>query len=176
MQTSIERSTRPAWRLCAAGIALAFGCFAGGGVRAQLDEDVPLPPRIGRSETPAPKANAAPDRAALLAAPIVAIEAQSVPGRAPRAARLAPLPEDRHSTPDEIVVVGSAEWRLPDLGSWRAEELAEERGRMRVSFLHLYDPDADQPPENPFLLNREQQRFGTIQFIRWRFGRKPPKD
>lgn len=173
MPASNEQSPRTGVRLCAVGLALASVCLASG-VRAQRDDDVPLPPRIDRSEAPAGESSLGPQAAALLASPIVAIEAQSLPGHAPRAARLAPLPEDRGSTPDEIVVVGSAEWRLPDLGSWRAQERAEERkSRIRVTFLHLFDPDdVKRPEQNPFFLNNEQQRFGTIQVVRWRFGRK----
>jgi hypothetical protein len=164
MRTNLEHCYRSIRGIATAAATLALAGLAARPVLAQRD-DVPLPPRIDRAErapTPPPSASA-----------IMAIEAESLPGRPPRAWRLAPLPEDRGSTPDEIVVIGGAEWRLPDLGSWRAEERAEERSRIRVTFLHLYDPEARQPSDNPFLLNGEQKRFGDIQVIRWRFGRKP---
>lgn len=173
MAISIEVPTRLRPR-ANAGIAfvLAVASLAAGTALAQRD-DVPLPPRIDRSASGDRDPATRPAPVAIPPSPIVAIEAESLPGRAPRSARLAPLPEDRGSTPDEIVVVGGAEWRLPDLGSWRAKERAEERSRIRVTFLHLYDPEADRPADNPFLLNGEQQRFGNLQIIRWRFGRKP---
>jgi hypothetical protein len=167
MQTSTEHGYGSRHGAATAAI-LVVASLAAPPVLAQRD-DVPLPPRI---DTPDSGPTAAPPPSS--ASPIMTIEAESLPGRAPRSSRLAPLPEDRGSTPDEIVVIGGGEWRLPDLGSWRAEERAEDRSnRIRVTFLHLYDPEAAQPAENPFLLNGEQKRFGNLQVIRWRFGRKP---
>ncbi len=172
MAKHIEQVVLMGSRRAAGAATLALLCL--GSVAHAQQDDVPLPPRIddvGNAERPA---RIVPSPAqAVLASPIVAIEAQSLPGRAPRAARLAPLPEDRGAAPDEVVVIGNAEWRLPDLGGWRAEERAEERSRIRVTFLHLYDPDTDRQDQNPFLLNGEQQRFGELQILRWRFGRKP---
>ena len=169
MQTSTERGYGLRRGIAATAAMLAVASLAAPPVLAQRD-DVPLPPRV---DTPDSGPSAAPPLPSF-ASPIMTIEAQSLPGRAPRASRLAPLPEDRGSTPDEIVVIGGGEWHLPDLGSWRAEERAEDRSnRIRVTFLHLYDPEAAQPAENPFLLNGEQKRFGNLQVIRWRFGRKP---
>jgi hypothetical protein len=89
------------------------------------------------------------------------------------------LPDDRGSAPDEIVVIGSAEWRLPDLGSaWRAERDAEERAaRLRRSVLPLYDPDKPPPAWfDTFLLNREAQRIGYIELFRVRIGGRSDDD
>ena len=169
MPTSTEPKPdprRPAGAAAALGLVLL--CT---GAHAQTD-DVPLPPRIDRVERVDSSSRPTPEPIAAETRRVIAAEAESRPGRAPKAARLAPLPDDRRDAPDEIVVIGDAQWRLPDLGSWRAEQLAEERARMRVSFLHLYPVENDPTSRNPFLLDSEQQRFGEIQVVRWRFGHR----
>jgi hypothetical protein len=132
--------------LCSIGLAAA-------GAAAQND-DVPLPPRVVAD----PAAAAAPLRI-----------------RVPDRARLAPLPEERGATTDEIVVIGGAQWRLPDLGSaWREDqEAADDAARIQTAFLPLYDPENPPQRSDLFVLNREQQRVGYIELFRIRFGRRP---
>jgi hypothetical protein len=118
------------------------------------NDDVPLPPRI---DAPAARPAAGP----------------STSIRAPDRARLAPLPEERRATTDEIIVIGGSQWRLPDLGSaWRAEQDEARSGaRIQATLLPLYE--AENPPtrNDTFLLNREVQRIGYIELFRIRFGR-----
>lgn len=92
--------------------------------------------------------------------------------RPPNAARLAPLPSERHDDTEEIVVIGQS-WRLPDLGSeWRArQQEAERTGRFTATLLPLFDP-AKPPLRSDFFTAGEQRRHGTIELFRLRFGRR----
>jgi hypothetical protein len=91
-----------------------------------------------------------------------------------RSTELAPATSEREDALDEIVVVGEAEWRLPDLGSdWRARAEAESPvGRIDVAFLPLYDPGRDPVDYDPFRINREIQRVGFIELFRVEFGER----
>jgi hypothetical protein len=168
-----------------AGLVAAFWLASLSSAAHAQRDDPPLPPRLdaplpaNTQSAVSPRAGADQPRAATPAAPAGGASSSGAgaiegPGRPPKAARLAPLPESRGEVPDEIIVLGSDDpWRLPDLGSWRAEEeQAERRARVRVTFLHLYDADAPQEPDNPFLIGREAQRFGRLQIFRWRVGRR----
>jgi len=143
--------------------------------RAQ-GNDAPLPPRILPSAAPPPPA-ATPNGAQGSTA-AAASEAPTMLGsldRPPNAARLAPLPEQRKNEGiEEIVVLGSGEWRLPDLGSrWRArQEAAADTGRMHATVLPLYDPAHPTTFDSPWLLNREVARIGYIDLFRVRFGKR----
>ncbi len=121
---------------------------------AVAQDNLPRAPRIGTSQ-----GDAAPPSTPSL--------------RPPTATRLAPLPEQRRDTPDEIIVVGQG-WRLPDLGSgWRAEQRANERDRrLHAVLLPLYDPNRPPLRSEGFWLNREAQRQGYIELFRFRFGRQ----
>lgn len=133
----------------AAAVALAVLAALGGALaQPPLDDDVPLPPRIGPEEE-SPQSRL--DR--------------------PNAARLAPLPEGL----EEVVVVADPALRLPDLGtSLRLEREAQEarEARIQVSFLPPLEP-AD-PRYDPTLLevNPELRRTGYIEIFRLRFGRR----
>lgn len=124
------------------------------------DPNVPLPPRILDD----PVAAGEPARSGAL------------PPQFPDRTRLAEAARDR-DPPDEIVVIGGSQWRLPDLGSsWREEREAEEdaAARIDVSFFPLYDPERPIGRSDLFLVNREQLRqHGTIEVFRLRFGRRP---
>lgn len=94
----------------------------------------------------------------------------------PSATRLAPLPEERNTAPDEIIVIGQG-WRLPDLGSrWRERQLeAAGSGRFHATALPLYDP-AEPPLRNEgFSQNPEAKRHGYIELFRLRFGGRREK-
>jgi len=131
-------------------------------VAAQTPE-VPRAPRIIGAPAPV-----APSPAAIPPPGI------SIVMRPPTAARLAPLPEDRDSGPEEIIVIGRG-WRLPDLGSeWRArQEEAARSDRLNATILPLYDPDKPVARDTTFL-SPEQRRHGNIELFRLRFGR--PRD
>ena len=138
-------------------------------VVAQNDA-VPLPPRIERRAEPMPTTNGAPPaiaRTTLTPPPILGSL------RPPNAATLAPLPEDRSSKPEEIIVIGRG-WRLPDLGSeWRKQqEEAEDTGRFHVTFLPLYDPGRPPQRVESLLAAPEWQRHGYIELFRGRFGKR----
>jgi len=137
-------------------------------VLAQRDT-VPLPPRIERRAETAP---AAP----LVPAPAPASSGRTPPPiagslRPPNAATLAPLPEDRPTKPDEIIVIGQG-WRLPDLGSdWRKkQEDAEDNNPSHVTFMPLYDPDRPPQRSEPLAAPAEWQRHGYIELFRMWFG------
>lgn len=177
MLRNIERARR----LKSRGAGLVAACWLASSWSAAhaQREDPPLPPRLdaplpaNTQPVGSPRAGADEPHAATPPSPASGASVSGVvegPGRP----RLAPLPESRAGAPDEIIVLGSDDpWRLPDLGSWRAEEeQAERRSRVRVTFLHLYDPDAPQEPANPFLIGREAQRFGRLQIFRWRVGHR----
>ena len=96
----------------------------------------------------------------------------------PGEARFEPPPRADEETMEEVIVSADKdEWRLPDLGSeWRIEREEQEKaekGRIEVTFLPLYDPET--APRNPdlFQLNKEEERVGTIELFRFKFGRKP---
>lgn len=90
----------------------------------------------------------------------------------PGGARLEPPDSEKAPTLEEVVVVGSPEWRLPDLGSsWRAEhEDEQDHGRIEVSFLPLYDPENADPNQDLFPRDREMRRVGFIELFKVRFG------
>jgi hypothetical protein len=137
---------------------LAWLCLAAAtGAGAQVGDDVPRAPRLGAADV----AGSAPVSTTSL--------------RPPSASRLAPLPTDRPASPDEIVVIGQG-WRLPDLGSaWRArQQEAEREHRLHAVFLPLYDPNRPPLRADTFWQSREEQRHGSIELFRLRFGR--PKE
>jgi hypothetical protein len=134
---------------------LCLAATAASGALAQ--DDVPRAPRLG--------AAAAGGNAPLSTTSL----------RPPSGSRLAPLPETRSAAPEEIIVTGQG-WRLPDLGSdWRARQQAAEReGRLHATFLPLFDPSRPPLRADPFWQSREEQRHGSIELFRLRFGR--PKE
>lgn len=148
--------------------ACAFALL-GSAAHAQF-RDVPPPPRLDRAEEPA-----APN-AEQPASPDPSFSERLRNARPPNAARLAPLPEDRGETTDEVVVIGSG-WRLPDLGSdWRAQQEAETRRALGSTIVPLYDPEKAPTFNNTYLLNREMQRVGYIELFRFRFGDRRRSD
>lgn len=124
---------------------------------AAAQDDVPRAPRLGAADA----ASSAPVSASSL--------------RPPSASRLAPLPEERRNSPDEIVVIGQG-WRLPDLGSaWRTRQQEAERDRrLHATFLPLYDPSRPPLRADTFWQSPEERRHGSLELFRLRFGR--PKD
>jgi len=130
---------------------------------AAQNAEVPRAPRIIGAPAPAAQSPAATPPPGI-----------SIVMRPPTAARLAPLPEDRHNGPEEIIVIGRG-WRLPDLGSeWRARQEEQARSdRLNATILPLYDPDKPLPRDTTFL-SPEQRRHGNIELFRLRFGR--PRD
>jgi hypothetical protein len=128
---------------------------------AAQDAEVPRAPRIIGTPAPAEPAASPPSSASIVFRP-------------PNAARLAPLPEDRHDGPDEIIVIGRG-WRLPELGSdWRARQEEQARSdRLHATLLPLYNPERP-PPHDTTFLSPEQRRHGNIELFRLRFGR--PRD
>lgn len=94
----------------------------------------------------------------------------------PYSARLAPQPEERRSSLEEVIVVGENEWRLPDLGeTWRRrQEDNKEPARIQANFFPLYDPeDSRQRRDDLFMLNNELRRVGFIELFKIRFGKRP---
>jgi hypothetical protein len=132
---------------------------------AAAQEDAPRAPRIlSRTLVDPPRLPGSQN------VPTLSIEKLKPPSSVP----LAPLPEERQSSPDEIVVIGRG-WRLPDLGSeWRArQQAAEDQQRFRSTLLPLYDPD--RPPmegRDPLLQAPEERRQGYIELFRLQFGRR----
>jgi hypothetical protein len=158
-------------------VALGVLCAAFAGSLAAQGTDALRAPRIIGAPAPPAAEPAAP--AATPAAPL-ALPAPTLGlgVRPPNAARLAPLPEERNDTPEEIIVIGQG-WRLPDLGSdWRArqKEAAKDVGRFSATALPLYDP-AEPPLHSEAFSAPEQRRHGYIELFRLRFGpRKRPED
>ena len=96
----------------------------------------------------------------------------------PGDAILAELPEDRQEEMEEIVVIGESvdEWRLPDLGAaWRLENETPQRTRLAVRFLPLYDPESAGRLPDIFIINKQQERIGSLEFFRIRFGAEPQR-
>ena len=92
----------------------------------------------------------------------------------PGEAILAELPEDREEVLEELVVVGEERWRLPDLGAtWRLENETPEESRLTVRFLPLYDPELEGRLSDVFVINKQQERLGYLEFFRIRFGAEP---
>jgi hypothetical protein len=158
-------------------LAALFGAALPGAVLAQNDNTVPLPPRIERRSEAAP---APPATSPLLPSPTGSGRTPppiSGSPRPPNAATLAPLPEERTTKPDEIIVIGQG-WRLPDLGSdWRRkQEEAEDTDRTHVTFMPLYDPNHPPQRSEPQAAPAEWQRHGYIELFRLRFGKRtlPP--
>jgi hypothetical protein len=127
--------------------------------------DVPRAPRI----LPVPGSTPLPAEPSPTPAPTTIPRAT----RPPNAARLAPLPEGRADSPDEIVVVGEG-WRLPDLGSeWRARQREQAlRARFNATALPLYDPNDPPYRSERSLSSPEERRHGYIELFRLRFGRR----
>jgi hypothetical protein len=97
----------------------------------------------------------------------------SIAGTALAPQLAAPRPEASADL-DEVLVVGTA-LRLPDLGSsLRAQREAErDEGRIDVTFLPLYDPEAAREGfDDPLFRNREMERVGFIDLFRIRFGKR----
>jgi hypothetical protein len=143
---------------------------------ALAQNDLPRPPRLERRADPTPADAPA-------ATPLARTEPSPLPPpiagspRPPNAAMLAPLPEDRDTRPDEIIVVGQG-WRLPDLGSeWRKkQEESEDTGRFHTTFLPLFDPSRPPQRSEPLLAPTEWQRHGYIELFRMRFGKPAPTE
>lgn len=140
--------------------ALALLCAALAGPLLAQNPEVPRAPRIigaPAAATSTPAAGPSPGLSIVL--------------KPPNAARLAPLPEDRDSGPEEIIVIGRG-WRLPDLGSeWRERQDEQARsGRFSATALPLYNPDRPQFRDETFS-SPEQRRHGYIELFRLRFGR-----
>jgi hypothetical protein len=138
---------------------------------AAQDDGVPRAPRL--QPRPGAPAAAPPEAAPPAAGGAAALDG---PLRPPSATRLAPLPEERNTAPDEIIVIGQG-WRLPDLGSrWREKQLeAAGSGRFHATALPLYDP-AEPPLRNEgFSQNPEAKRHGYIELFRLRFGGRREK-
>ena len=135
-------------------------------IASAQDDFVPPPPRLDQPPQPVLPTPGVPPAAAPLPDPRIAL-------RPPNAATLAPLPEERDTEPDEIIVVGQG-WRLPDLGSeWRKrQEEAEDTGRFHMTLLPLYDPSRPPQHDTPLLANPEVKRQGYIELFRLRFGRR----
>ena len=92
----------------------------------------------------------------------------------PGEAILAELPEDREEVLEEIVVIGEDRWRLPDLGAtWRLENETPQESRLAVRFLPLYDPELEDRLSDVFVINKQQERLGYLEFFRIRFGGEP---
>ena len=130
---------------------------------AAQDDTVPRAPRLepGAATSAAPAASEA-----------TAAGARS-PLSPPSATRLAPLPDERSTAPDEIIVIGQG-WRLPDLGSrWREKQREAARsGRFQATALPLYDPSRPPLLDEGFLRNPEAKNHGYIELFRLRFGRR----
>ncbi len=81
---------------------------------------------------------------------------------------------DQEKVLEEIIVVGNAEWRLPDLGSsWRVEHEARRKpGRTNWEFAPRYDPERAARHLNLSRLSKEEQRVGIIELFRFSFDRR----
>ena len=81
---------------------------------------------------------------------------------------------DQKEVLEEIIVVGKAEWRLPDLGSsWRAEQEVRKRpSRTGWEFAPRYDPERAYRHLNLSQLSKEEQRVGFIELFRFSFDPK----
>lgn len=137
---------------------------------AAQNDDVPRPPRLD-ADAPPPAATAPAGQTPVT----TLLRATNRAWRPLNAARLAPLPQERRDAPEEIIVVGGGEWRLPDLGSgWRDERAQlRESGRYGATFFPLYDPEKPPQRADSLLSNPERQRLGFIELFRVRFGRHP---
>ena len=95
---------------------------------------------------------------------------------APGQASLAQLPENRVEIIEEVVVVATERWRLPDLGAtWRAQYEEQPESRVAMRYLPLYDPElADRWPDL-FQLSKQEERTGYIELFRIRFGAEAQK-
>jgi hypothetical protein len=123
---NIERARRLKSR--GAGLVAAFWLASLWSAAHAQRDDPPLPPRLdaplpaNTQSVVSPRAGADEPRAATPPAPaggaaVSGAGATEGPGRPPKAARLAPLPESRGEAPDEIVVLGSDDpWRLAGRG------------------------------------------------------------
>lgn len=156
------------------GVLLAALGAAGAGPLAAQSADPPRAPRIldvPRASLPEPALTpAAAVEPRDLRVSLPAIDGDLKP---PNAARLAPLPEDRHDGTEEIIVIGQG-WRLPDLGSeWRAhqKEIANQ-GRFSATALPLYDPGEPPLHSDAFTASGEERRHGYIELFRLRFGHR----
>ena len=154
-------------------LAMGVLCATIAGALAAQSGNAPRAPRIIGTPTQPPAAPVAQSPEPV-SAPLDLPTPTLVLGvRPPNAARLAPLPEERGDTPDEIIVIGQG-WRLPDLGSeWRERQKAAERdvGRFSATALPLYDP-AEPPVHGEVFSSPEQRRHGYIELFRLRFGRR----
>ena len=94
----------------------------------------------------------------------------------PGQASLAQVPEGRAEVLEEIVVVATGRWRLPDLGAtWRARYEEQPESRVSIRYLPLYDPElADRWPDL-FQLSKQEERTGYLELFRFRFGTEAQK-
>lgn len=135
---------------------------------ALAQQDLTLPPRLGDS----PAQTAATQNATLAARND---GSGAVTENSPGGAELAAQPKARADSLEEVIVVGSSQWRLPklpDLGSsWRqAHARDKDAARIHVGFTPLYEPGQSPTASDIFLANREFQRVGFLQLFQVRFG------
>src|SRR5687768_16403918 len=94
-------------------LAMGVLCAAFAGALAAQSTDAPRAPRIIGGAPAQPPAEPAAESPVPVTAPLILPTPTLGLGvRPPNAARLAPLPEERQDTPDEIIVIGQG-WRLP---------------------------------------------------------------
>jgi hypothetical protein len=144
-------------------LAIALGAAVVAATAARAQDEVPRAPRLeARTVINVPVPDTRPS-------PVLSIERL----KPPTPTRLAPLPEPRTESPDEIVVIGRG-WRLPDLGSaWRARQQATAASsRFQATALPFYDPDRPPLANAAPLLDSEQRRQGYIELFKLRFGRR----
>jgi hypothetical protein len=154
-------------------LATCVLCAAFAGALAAQSSDAPRAPRIIGTPAQAPAAPAEASPTPVIEPVVLPTPTLGLGVRPPNAARLAPLPEERADTPDEIIVIGQG-WRLPDLGSeWRQRQKEAEKdvGRFSATVLPLYDP-AEPPVHGEVFSSPEQRRHGYIELFRLRFGRR----
>jgi hypothetical protein len=162
-----SRNVNSGFAAVVAGVLLAAAALSPAGAQvdsrrppAELSPEPPPPPRILDEE----RAHGRASRGA--PAPSISDTALAPKLSEPR--------PDASADLDEVLVVGTA-LRLPDLGSsLRAQREAErDEGRIAVSFLPLYDPEAARAGlDDPLFRNRELERVGFIDLFRIRFGKR----
>lgn len=136
--------------------------------------DLTLPPQIGGSSAPAAQQHTGSGAASRTTTGNPAATGD-LTETGPGGADLATQPKARASTLEEVIVVGSSQWRLPtlpDLGSsWRQAHAREKgAGRIHVGVTSLYDPSESPTASDIFLANREYRRVGFLQLFQVHFG------
>ena len=79
---------------------------------------------------------------------------------------------------EAVITRGQNEWRLPDLGSNMREEQDAQRAneRMKRQFLHLYDPENQDPMEQMFPGIESLRDVGFLRIFRFHFGEPPEEE